>query len=83
MGNVEHTDRVGHDGVEIQSMARRQLTASLVVAFVIAAASGLMALRPAPHVVADVVAPRKIAVILHPPVVVPRIAWVQYGVDTP
>jgi hypothetical protein len=79
MGNVKHTDQVGHYGVGIQSMARRQLTASLIVAFVIAAASGLMALRPAPHVVA----PSKSVVILQLPVVAPRVAWVQYGVETP
>jgi len=78
MSNSEPTD---HE--EIQSMARRQLIGSLVVAFVIAIASGLTALRPASHVTADVVTPHRVAAIQHPSFVTPRVAIAQSSVEVP
>jgi hypothetical protein len=85
MSNPDYTDYedIAPGRVEIQSMARRQLTASVIVALVIAAASGLMALRPASRVAADVAAPHKVAVILHPSPAAPRVAAARNSVELP
>ncbi len=85
MNSPEHTDyeNIAPERVDVQAMARRQLTASVIVALVIAAASGLIVLRPASHVVADAVTTHKIAVILHPSLVAPRVAKAQNGVELP
>ena len=85
MSKREYVDdeEMALDRVDVQSMARRQLTASVIVAFVIAAASGLAALRPASYVVADVATLHKSAAILHPSLVAPRLAAAQNSVEVP
>ena len=85
MNNPKYTDYedIAPGRVDVQSMARRQLTASVIVAFVIAAASGLAALRPASYVVADVATLHKSAAILHPSLVAPRLAAAQNSVEVP
>ena len=87
MENVEHFE--GESGLgenELQAAARRQLVASLIVALVIAAFAGLVALRPAyRETAAD--APHKLAAIQQPSFVTPlgqRVAGVvQHGIELP
>jgi hypothetical protein len=71
MENVEHFE--GESGLgedQLQVAARRQLVASLIVALVIAAFAGLVALRPA-YREAAAVAPHKLASIQQPSFVTP------------
>jgi hypothetical protein len=84
LSDKEYTDyeEIAAGRVEIQSMARRQLGASVIVAFIIAAAFGLATLRPGSHVAADAVITHKIAV-QHPSLVAPRVAAARNGVDLP
>jgi transcriptional regulator GlxA family with amidase domain len=53
---VERFDRDVDDLVDTRSIARRQLVASVVTACLVAAAAGLIAVRPASHEAAQVTA---------------------------
>jgi hypothetical protein len=76
-----YRDEMVFDGVEIPSLARRQLIGSLVVAFAVAFSCCVATLRPASHVAADV-APHRSGVVRHPSFVTPRVvARMQYAAD--
>jgi len=76
----------GLSGTEVQSVARRQLIASIIVAIVIAAAAGLIALRPAYHDAASV-GPHRFAGAQQPSFATPpaqRVAGLRrHGIELP